>query len=74
MASQTLSAVGLLSKLPAEAVRRLEARVQWHRYQANEQIIDRKADIRDVSTVVQGKVRVVNFSLSGRGPRNRGNR
>ncbi len=66
VASQTLSAVELLSKLPAEEVRRLEARVRWHRYRANEQIIDREADSRDVFFIVQGKVRVVNFSLSGR--------
>ena len=48
VASQTLSAVELLSKLPAEEVRRLETRVQWHRYAANEQIIDREAESRDV--------------------------
>ncbi len=66
LASQTLSAVELLSKLPAEEVRRLEARVQWHRYEAHEQIIDREADSQDVFFIVQGKVRVVNFSLSGR--------
>ncbi len=66
VASQTLSAVELLSTLPAEEVQRLEARVQWHRYEANEQIIDREADSQDVFFIVQGKVRVVNFSLSGR--------
>ncbi len=66
VASQTLRAVELLSELPAEEVRRLEGRVQWHRYDANEQIIDREAESRDVFFIVQGKVRVVNFSLSGR--------
>ena len=66
LANQTLRAVDLLSKLPAEEVRRLEARVQWHRYEAHEQIIDREAESRDVFFIVQGKLRVVNFSLSGR--------
>ncbi|TAN48683.1 MAG: Crp/Fnr family transcriptional regulator [Rhodospirillales bacterium] len=38
----------------------------WKRYRAEEQIIDRDSDTRDVFFIVSGKVRIVNYSLSGR--------
>lgn len=64
--SQSLKSVDLFTQLPAEELRRLEGRIQWHRYEPHEQIIDREADSHDVFFIVKGKVRVVNFSLSGR--------
>ncbi|MDP6882780.1 MAG: Crp/Fnr family transcriptional regulator [Rhodospirillales bacterium] len=44
----------------------LEKSCRWKRYAAHEQIIDRQSELRDVYFVVEGRVRVVNYSLSGR--------
>ena len=38
----------------------------WKAYGAHEQIIDRQSETKDVFFVVEGKVRVVNYSVSGR--------
>lgn len=38
----------------------------WRRFAPNEQIIDRQDEGRDVYFLVEGRVRVVNYSLSGR--------
>ena len=39
---------------------------RWKSYDASEQIIDQHSDSRDIFFVVEGRVRVVNYSLSGR--------
>lgn len=44
----------------------LAERCQWRRYKANEQIIDRDSDNRDVFFVCDGSMRIVNYSVSGR--------
>lgn len=38
----------------------------WRHYSNNEQIIDRQSDASDIFFIVEGRVRVVNYSLSGR--------
>jgi CRP-like cAMP-binding protein len=63
---ETLSRVELLADLSAAERRTLEQSCRWRRYAAHEQIIDRQSDTRDVFFVVEGQVRVVNYSLSGR--------
>ncbi len=63
---ETLSRVELLADLTAAERRTLEQNCRWRRYAAHEQIIDRQSDTRDVFFVVEGQVRVVNYSLSGR--------
>lgn len=63
---QTLAGIDLFTGMPAEVVKTLEQACRWKRYKADEQIIDRDSDSRDVHFVVAGKVRVVNYSLSGR--------
>ena len=65
-ATPSLGAVRLLESLNADALQRLEKHCRWRRYGASEQILDRDDDNRDVLFVVEGSVRVVNFSLSGR--------
>ena len=65
-AERSLKAAELLADLPADELKRLEDRVQWRQYGSNQQIIDREAESRDVYFIVSGKVRVVNYSLSGR--------
>ena len=64
--ASSLKGVRLIGNLAPEALVRLERQCRWKRYAPNEQIIDRDDDNRDVLFVVEGSVRVVNFSLSGR--------
>jgi CRP/FNR family transcriptional regulator, cyclic AMP receptor protein len=44
----------------------LEQRCRWRRAEAGQQILDRASDSRDVYFVVEGSVRAVDFSSSGR--------
>lgn len=64
--TQSLAGVALLDELPASELRKLEQNCRWKRYAAHEQIIDRQSETRDVFFVISGKVRVVNYSMSGR--------
>ena len=61
-----LVGIRLLSSLNAKAFRSLEKTCTWRRYDANEQIVDRSSSSRDVLFVVEGRVHIVNYSLSGR--------
>lgn len=62
-----LGGIELLSDLEAETLRDLEKRCRWHRHQSGAVILDR-AELanHDVFFVVEGAVRIVNFSASGR--------
>ncbi|NBB82044.1 MAG: cyclic nucleotide-binding domain-containing protein [Alphaproteobacteria bacterium] len=62
----SLDGVPLLASMPAEARERLARQCRWRRFAAHETIIDRSDDGRDVYFVVEGRVRVVDFSASGR--------
>ncbi len=62
----SLGEIKLLSGLQADALRTLEKRCSWRSFSPQEQIIDRQSDTRDVYFIVSGRVRVVNYSLSGR--------
>ena len=62
----TLAGIALLSGLDEPSRRAIERRCRWQRVAAGEQIIDRHSDSRDVYFVVEGSVRVVNYSLAGR--------
>ncbi len=62
----TLSGIELFADLQPESLRPIEQACRWRRYGAQEQIIDRHAESSDVFFVVQGRVRVVNYSVSGR--------
>jgi CRP-like cAMP-binding protein len=61
-----LTNIDLLSDLSEEEIQTLEKTVRWRSYKAGEQIMDRSSDNRDVFMVVDGAVRIVNFSRSGR--------
>ena len=63
---RTLAGIDLFASLPQKDRRALEQACHWRKFAANEQIIDRQSETRDVFFVVRGKVRVVNYSLSGR--------
>jgi CRP-like cAMP-binding protein len=64
--SSRLRGIELLSDIGEKDLEALEKSCRWKQYAAHEQIIDRQSDTRDVIFVVRGKVRIVNFSLSGR--------
>lgn len=64
--SESLADVRLLEGVADAARFDLERTASWRRFAAHEQIIDRQSETRDVFFVVHGRVRVVNYSLSGR--------
>ncbi len=63
---QKLARVRLLQHLTPDELADIERQSRWRRYAANEQILDRDSTARDVFLVVEGRVEVVNYSLSGR--------
>ncbi|WP_259779830.1 Crp/Fnr family transcriptional regulator [Aestuariispira ectoiniformans] len=62
----SLAGIHLLQGVDRDTVSAFEERCGWRTYTANEQIIDRQSDSRDVFFVTRGKARVVNYSMSGR--------
>lgn len=62
----TLSGIGLLQGLDPKELESLEKGCSWRRYADHEQIIDRQSGTTDVYFIADGRVRVVNYSLSGR--------
>ncbi len=62
----SLADIPFLEALSDASRSALEQRARWVRYKTTETIIDRETDSRDVYFVVEGRVRVVNFSISGR--------
>ena len=63
---RTLEHIAVLGDLPEHVRRALEKQCRWREFPAQEQIVDRLSDSRDVYFVARGKVRVVNYSYSGR--------
>ncbi|MFQ5764283.1 MAG: Crp/Fnr family transcriptional regulator, partial [Rhodospirillales bacterium] len=63
---ENLSNIDLLSELKPQELAKLEKSCSFKHYGAHEQIIDRQSETTDVCFVVDGSVRVVNYSLSGR--------
>lgn len=64
--SDSLKEILLLSELDDDEVAIVEKNCRWKTYGASEQIIDQHSDTHDIFFVVAGRVRVVNYSLSGR--------
>jgi CRP-like cAMP-binding protein len=62
----TLDGVDLLAILPPGKRAEIARQCRWKRVQAQEQIIDRQSESREVLFVVRGTVRIVIYSLSGR--------
>ncbi len=63
---RVLIGMKLLADLSAPDLIELEKNSRYRRFSAGEQIFDRHAATNDVFFVVRGRVRVVNYSLSGR--------
>ena len=62
----SLKNIRLLAELDDSEQAVVEKNCRWKAYDAGEQIIDQHSDSRDIFFVVEGRVRVVNYSLSGR--------
>lgn len=62
----SLDKVELLTPLTAQERAAIARQCTWKRYRPDEQIIDHLSDTRDVCFVIDGRVRVVMFSASGR--------
>jgi CRP-like cAMP-binding protein len=63
---QNLDNIELLSELTPQERRDLAAKCVWRTYGANEQILERSTDSRDMYFVVSGSVNIVNYGVSGR--------
>ena len=63
----SLSGIELFSVLDKDQLAEVESRCRWRRFASHQQIIDRESSSRDVFFVISGKVRIVNYSFSGRG-------
>jgi CRP-like cAMP-binding protein len=61
-----LGGIGLLRSLSDAELHALEQRCRWRRYRSGQQIVDRQSEDRSVFFVVQGRVRVVDYSPGGR--------
>jgi len=61
-----LRRIALLRPVPDAELRALETRCRWLRYRAGAPILDRQSESRDVLFVVEGSVRVVDYSLTSR--------
>lgn len=62
----SLANIDLLQQLTPPELKKIEQACTWRKIRAGDQIITRESASRDVIFVVQGEVRIVNFSLSGR--------
>ena len=56
----------LLKGLDPASRARLEARCRWRRYRIGEKVFERGDQSRDVFFIVEGRVNIVDFTLSGR--------
>ena len=65
-AGHSLRGIRLLQSLSDAELGVLEQRCRWRRAGPGQQILDRSSDDRDVFFVVEGSVRAVDFSWSGR--------
>jgi len=65
-AEQTLVGNRMLTPLDRAAIAKLETQATWRHAHVGEPILSRDSDSRDVFFVVRGRLRIVNFSPSGR--------
>lgn len=65
-AAHTLAGIALFEGLDDGERRGIDKWCQWRRYKARQTVFDRESTSREVFFVVQGTVRVVNYTLSGR--------
>jgi len=61
-----LDGIALFQALPEQAVAEVTRQCRWRRYGADEQILDRDSDSREVYFVAEGTARVIIYTASGR--------
>ena len=61
-----LSTINLFGGLTRPKLEEIESKCSWRLYSANTLIIDHQSDTTSIFFVTKGKVRVVNYSISGR--------
>ena len=61
-----LSGIKLFACLSPDELARVEQGCHWHRFKRNDTIVERASENRDVFFILEGKVEIVNHSLSGR--------
>ncbi len=61
-----LSVVGILAGLDEDALTDVERHINRKNFSAGAQMIEPEADSSDVYLILSGRVRIVNYSLSGR--------
>lgn len=64
--ASSLDGIRILEGLVPDTIQALVKACVWRRYADHEQIIDRQSESTDVFFVIDGHVRVVNYSLSGK--------
>lgn len=62
----SLDGIALFGALSSAERQTLAQQCRWRRYAPQEQVFDRSDDARDVYFIVEGAVRVVDYSFSGR--------
>ena len=63
---EALAEFELFSNLSAETVRDLSRRCRWHRFGMHQPIVEYQDSTRDVYFIIEGRVRAIYFSVSGR--------
>ncbi|WP_420547264.1 Crp/Fnr family transcriptional regulator [Curvivirga sp.] len=63
---KTLRTIPLFKNFSDSDLDTWNKRCGWQEFAANEQIIDRQSDTRDIYFITKGSARVVNYSISGR--------
>ncbi len=66
MHANNLDGIDLLRPLPAEERAAIARQCRWRHFQADELIIDHLGETRDAVFIVEGRVRVLSHSASGR--------
>ena len=61
-----LAGISLLRDLSENALITLSNCCHWQNYKPNEQVLDKHSDTHDVYFIIQGRARVVNYSITGR--------
>ena len=64
--ASSLNGIHILEGLSPDVTQALVKACMWRRYSDHEQIIDRQSESTDVFFVIDGHVRVVNYSLSSK--------
>ena len=64
--THNLAGINILADLNEDQLRDFERSCRWRRFAPDEQIVDQQADSNDVYFITRGRVRVVNFTFSGK--------